>query len=255
MSTDISTDGGAVVQGHVNASGDFIGRDKIEININITSLQAEKFLQTTSTTDTNLHELISTLLSLTSNATTVTPDKLNQLLRSSVVWVAPGSTNVGTCGFFVNSSGYVVTVDLAVTKQAELSVRHLDKVYPAEIIVVDEKRHLALLKVDGTSYPYLTLHKGENPHINDEVFILGWNPEVGWQFSGGQIVKPNILANQPDRIYSKLVTRPGFSGSPVININGEVVGVHESRRSDGFRVSISSSLALQILLEQGILNG
>jgi serine protease Do len=98
---------------------------------------------------------------------------------------------------------------------------------------------LALVKfTSDRDYPIAVIGDSSQLQPNDSVFISGWpkpennNPRRQRQFTQGNIAK---IAMSPDAdggynlMYSNW-TRPGMSGSPVFNAEGELVGIHGQGR-------------------------
>src|SRR5207237_7856296 len=78
-------------------------------------------------------------------------------------------------GFFISADGYVVTNNHVVANAVKLEIVKDDgKVLDAKIIGADPKTDLALLKVEGSGFPFVTL-ADEAPKIGEWVIAMG-NP-------------------------------------------------------------------------------
>jgi serine protease Do len=132
-------------------------------------------------------------------------------------------------GFFISADGYVVTNNHVVDKASEVTVTMDDgKELDAKVIGSDPKTDLALLKVEGSDFPYVRL-AGQKARIGDWVVAIG-NP-----FGLGGTVTAGIVSAQhrdigagpyDDFIQIDASVNRGNSGGPTFNLAGEVVGVN-----------------------------
>jgi serine protease Do len=132
-------------------------------------------------------------------------------------------------GFFISADGYVVTNNHVIDKASEVQVTMDDgKTLDAKVIGTDPKTDLALLKVEGSDFPYVRL-AGQKARIGDWVVAIG-NP-----FGLGGTVTAGIVSAQhrdigagpyDDFIQIDASVNKGNSGGPTFNLSGEVVGVN-----------------------------
>jgi len=132
-------------------------------------------------------------------------------------------------GFFISADGYVVTNNHVVDKASEVEVTMDDgKTFDAKVIGTDPKTDLALLKVEGSDFPYVRL-ASQKARIGDWVVAIG-NP-----FGLGGTVTAGIVSAQhrdigagpyDDFIQIDASVNKGNSGGPTFNLSGEVVGVN-----------------------------
>jgi serine protease Do len=132
-------------------------------------------------------------------------------------------------GFFIGADGYVVTNNHVVANAVQLQVVTDDaRVLDAKVVGTDPKTDLALLKVDGQQFPFVTL-ADEPPKIGEWVIALG-NP-----FGLGGTVTAGIISAQgrdigagpyDDFLQIDAAVNRGNSGGPAFNMGGRVVGVN-----------------------------
>lgn len=128
-------------------------------------------------------------------------------------------------------SGFFFKPDLVVTNlhvlkraaQGEIElvnsgVRH--KI--SEVVAVDLKHDICVLKINGVLAPTLSLNGSRQDNVGDDVYVAG-NPE-GLK---GSLSKGIVSALRPDEdlIQIDASISPGSSGGPVINSGGEVIGI------------------------------
>jgi len=139
-------------------------------------------------------------------------------------------------GFFIMADGYILTARHAVEKAARVEVIHREKTYPAKVILKDESTDVAILKIEGAEFTSLPLVSSAMMKAGDSVFTLGF-PQVRVQgteakFTEGSISALSGLGGSPRFFQISVPVQPGNSGGPLVNENGEVVGLIVSRLDD-----------------------
>jgi S1-C subfamily serine protease len=136
--------------------------------------------------------------------------------------------SIGT-GFIVNRDGYIVTnYHVIQGSEDDIEVINFDrKSYQAEFIGADETRDLALLRIPGR-YKYLEMADEDDIQVGKQVIAIG-NP-LGLSFtvtegiiSGLDRTGPSGLA---EYVQTDVSLNPGNSGGPLIDTQGNVVGIN-----------------------------
>ncbi|MBN1764910.1 MAG: trypsin-like peptidase domain-containing protein [Sedimentisphaerales bacterium] len=154
-------------------------------------------------------------------------------------------------GFIINELGYIVTNAHVVERADEITVVMSDgRKFDARKVVVKDSVDLALLKIDADkSLPTVTLGEcSDDLYIGETVLAIG-NP-FGYQ----QTLTDGILSAihrdvelgegviMPEMLQISAPINPGNSGGPLLNINGEVIGINTAIRRAaqgiGFAISI-----------------
>lgn len=158
------------------------------------------------------------------------------IIENTIKSVVAIKTNLGQgSGFVIADGGYVVTNEHV-----------MDGATAAVIITYDGQQHrvskvggntlmdIALLKMDSTSYSPLKLGNSDNVQIGAKVIAIG-NP-LGLQFSVSEGIISGVHRageNQlNDYIQTDASLNPGNSGGPLINTNGEVIGINNFKISN-----------------------
>ena len=162
---------------------------------------------------------------------------------------APRGGGTGS-GFIISADGYVVTnhhvVDGADTVIVRLSDR---REFDAEVIGTDQRSDLALLRVEGTGLPFLSLGNSEDLKVGQWVLAIGspfgldYSVTAGIVSAKGRSLPTEMGENYVPFIQTDVAINPGNSGGPLFNLAGEVVGVNSQifTRSGG---SIGLSFAI-----------
>ncbi len=132
-------------------------------------------------------------------------------------------------GFFISADGYAVTNNHVVEKAESVQVTTDDgKIHSAKVIGADPRTDLALIKVEGGSFPYVKL-SDKAPRIGDWVLAVG-NP-----FGLGGTVTAGIVSARgrdigasayDDFIQIDAPVNKGNSGGPTFDTEGNVIGVN-----------------------------
>lgn len=138
-------------------------------------------------------------------------------------------------GFFIASDGYILTAYHAVGKSENIKVIYNKQQYQAKIIAQNQSLDIALLKIDANDCSYLSL-SSEPAQTGDWVFTMGY-PQVSLQgsepkFTEGSISSLSGSADNPNFFQISVPVQPGNSGGPLINKNGQVIGLIVARLND-----------------------
>ena len=160
-------------------------------------------------------------------------------------------------GFIISKDGFVVTNN-HVVEEAEIIKITLsnDEVYEAEIIGLDPRMDLALLKIDlDKDLPFVSFGKSENSKVGEWVVAIGNPFGLGGTVTAGIIsaLGRNIGSGPYDQfIQTDAPINKGNSGGPLFNMKGEVIGVNtmiysQTGGSVGIGFSIPSSLVKPVI--------
>lgn len=158
-------------------------------------------------------------------------------------------------GFIIDPSGIAVTNNHVVTGAALIKVRLAgeDEWRNAKILGVSECSDLAVIDIDGDDYPYLSWYE-EEIKTGMEMYVAGFplgDPE--YTLTKGVVSKANAdgetqWASVDSVIEYDATSNPGNSGGPVINPDGQVLGVHYSGNSSTRQAfGISRDTAIDVI--------
>ena len=136
-------------------------------------------------------------------------------------------------GVIFTKDGYIVTNNHVVESAEKIQVIYNKKVYDAELIGTDPSTDLAVLKIQETDLPSITLGSSTNLSVGEWVIAVG-NP-----FSLASTVTAGIVSAKGRRInivddkfpiesfiQTDAAINPGNSGGALVNKNGELVGIN-----------------------------
>jgi serine protease Do len=134
-------------------------------------------------------------------------------------------------GFLCDPRGYIITNRHVIAKADEIIVTlGTKKQYKARVITADPKTDVALIKIAGGPFPYVRLGTSRNLEVGDWVLAIG-NPFGLMQTVTAGIVSAKGrsdmgILDYEDFIQTDAAINPGNSGGPLVNIDGEVVGMN-----------------------------
>jgi serine protease Do len=149
-------------------------------------------------------------------------------------------------GFFISQDGYLVTNNHVVEKGTKVQVKTDDgRTLDAKVIGTDPKTDLALLKVEGDSFPYVPLASAM-PRVGDWVMAVGNPFGLGGTVTAGIVsARGRDIGAGPydDFIQIDAPINKGNSGGPTFNLAGQVVGVNTAIASpSGGNVGIAFAI-------------
>jgi serine protease Do len=156
-------------------------------------------------------------------------------------------------GFFISEDGYLVTNAHVVEDSEEITVimddgRELD----AELVGADPRTDLALLKVEGDDFTYVSMSE-EEPKVGQWVLAVGNPFGLGGSVSAGIIsAEGRDIGSGPydDYLQIDAPVNRGNSGGPAFNTQGEVVGVNTAIYSpSGGNVGIAFAIPADMVRE------
>jgi serine protease Do len=132
-------------------------------------------------------------------------------------------------GFLISSDGYAVTNNHVVADAENVEVITDDgKTIKAKVIGTDPRTDLALIKLDGDSYPYVKLSDNA-PRIGDWVIAVGNPFGLGGTVTAGIVsARGRDIGAGPydDFIQIDAPVNKGNSGGPTFDVDGNVIGVN-----------------------------
>jgi len=142
---------------------------------------------------------------------------------------APQAMSSGS-GFFISPDGYIVTNNHVVENATEITVTLKDeRELKATIVGRDEATDLALLKVDGRNFPFVSFENAAKPRVGDWVIAVGNPFGLGGTATAGIVsAYGRNIGDGPfvDYIQIDAPINRGNSGGPTFDIYGRVIGVN-----------------------------
>lgn len=137
-------------------------------------------------------------------------------------------------GFFISADGYIVTNNHVVADATSIRVTLSDgRELDAELVGRDQATDLAVIKVEGGQFPFVSFEENAEPRVGDWVLAVGNPFALGGTATAG-IVSARARdiqdARTPYTDYLQIdaAINRGNSGGPTFDIYGRVIGVNSA---------------------------
>ncbi len=137
-------------------------------------------------------------------------------------------------GFFISADGFIVTNNHVVADAIEINVRLSDgRELKARLIGRDPLTDLAVIKVEGSTFPFVSFEDKAEPRVGDWVIAVGNPFGLGGTATAGIVSAKarDIGGNEnpyTDFIQIDAAINKGNSGGPTFDIYGRVIGVNSA---------------------------
>ncbi|MDJ0515632.1 MAG: HhoA/HhoB/HtrA family serine endopeptidase [Trichodesmium sp. MO_231.B1] len=166
-------------------------------------------------------------------------------------------------GFITDSSGTILTNAHVVKGADTVTVKLKDgRSFEGEVRGLDEPSDLAVIKIDGENLPVAPLGNSEQVKVGDWAIAVGNPLGLDNTVTLGIVSSLNRASSEvgiPDKrldfIQTDAAINPGNSGGPLLNSQGEVIGINTAIRADGqgigFAIPIDEAKVIQEKLAKG----
>lgn len=176
--------------------------------------------------------------------------------------IPPGSKGMPTqgmgSGFIISADGYIVTNHHVVDDADKIMVKLNDKrEFPAKVIGSDPRSDIALLKIDASGLPTVTIGGTDNLKVGQWVFAIG--APFGLERTATKGIVSALGRSLPNDTYVPFIQtdvpiNPGNSGGPLFDLNGKVVGINSQifSRSGGYMglsFAIPADVAMDVVAQ------
>jgi len=157
-------------------------------------------------------------------------------------------------GFIISKDGYVMTNYHVVKDADEIIVRLSDRrELKGEVIGVDQRSDVALLKIEATGLPVVKIGKSSELEVGEWVLAIGSPFGFDHSATAGIVsAKGRSLPreNYVPFIQTDVAINPGNSGGPLFNQEGEVVGVNSQiySRTGGY-MGLSFAIPVEVAMD------
>lgn len=165
-------------------------------------------------------------------------------------------------GAIISEDGYIVTNNHVIENATKVEItlednRRLD----AKVIGTDPTTDLALLKVEANNLPFIPFGDSDRTKVGEWVLAVGNPYELNSTVTAGIISAKSrnigILRSENNLqiesfIQTDAAVNPGNSGGPLVNLNGEIIGINTAIASrtggfSGYSFAVPSSIAKKVM--------
>jgi serine protease Do len=172
-------------------------------------------------------------------------------------------------GVLISADGLVLTSEHVVRDSGDIEVTLASrKKYKAKVVGTDPRRDLAVIRIDAKNLPAAAL--GDAAALRRGQFVLALGSPFGFGRDGQASISFGIVSGtgraipgigrELDRYYGNLIqtdaaVNPGNSGGPLVNLEGEVVGINavissQTGVSDGVGFAVPITAETRRIIER-----
>jgi len=159
-------------------------------------------------------------------------------------------------GFIISPDGYILTNDHVAGNATKIIVTTTSGAqYDAELIATDRTTDVALLKIKGNNLPYVAFGNSDDLAVGEWAIAMG-NPFGLFEINDKPTVTVGVVSNtqvnlglEEGRNYRGMIQTDaaissGNSGGPLLNANGDVIGINAVIRSTAQSYQGAGSIGL-----------
>lgn len=160
-------------------------------------------------------------------------------------------------GFIISQDGYVLTNSHVVKNAEKVMVRLSNKrEYRAEVIGIDARSDIALLKIDAERLPHVRIGRSQDIEVGEWVLAIG--SPFGFDYSVTAGIISALHRSLPTArnenyvpfIQTDVAINPGNSGGPLFNLDGEVIGINSQIYTrTGSYIGVSFAIPIDVAME------
>ncbi len=168
----------------------------------------------------------------------------------------------GGSGVLITADGYIVTNNHVIDGAKSLKVKLYDgRTFAAEIVGSDPTTDVALLKIEGSDYPFLKFGSSDALRLGEWVLAIGSPFDLQSTITAGIVsAKARNLGAIPSQysiesfIQTDAAVNPGNSGGALVNTAGELVGINTLIQSQtgsyiGYSFAVPSSIVQKVVVD------
>jgi serine protease Do len=167
----------------------------------------------------------------------------------------PRQMGVGS-GVVITSDGYILTNNHVVENADEVKITLTDgRQFTAKVVGKDPKTDIAVLKIDGSDLPHITIADSDLIEVGDLVLAIGNPFNIGQTVTMGMVSgtgRAAIGLDYEDFIQTDAAINPGNSGGALVDAEGRLIGINtaiysRSGGNQGIGFAIPANLARSVM--------
>jgi serine protease Do len=162
-------------------------------------------------------------------------------------------------GVVVNPDGYILTNNHVISGASDVEVfTQSKKEFRAKVIGTDPRTDVAVLKIDATQLPSLTVGDSSHLKVGDIVFAVGDPFGVGETATMGIVSATGrgfggAIERYEDFIQTDAAINPGNSGGALLDIHGDLIGINTAIITGGGSGNAGVGVAIPINMARNVM--
>ena len=163
-------------------------------------------------------------------------------------------------GVIVNPSGYILTNNHVVAGGSDIEVfTQARERYKARVIGTDPRTDIAVLKIDASGLPTVTIGDSSRMKVGDLVFAIGDPFGIGETATMGIVSATGralggTIEHYENFIQTDAAINPGNSGGALIEAHGDIIGINTAIISGGGGGNEGIGFAIPINMARNIMD-
>jgi S1-C subfamily serine protease len=160
----------------------------------------------------------------------------------------------GGSGFLINNKGYIITNAHVLKGNGAIVINQIGQELQANIVYADKVLDLALLKIEDKDFiepksiPFSIRKKMSD--LGEEIFTLGYpRNDNDIVYGKGYLSAQTGYDGDSSSFQVQISANPGYSGAPIFNDNGELIGIISTRQklAEGVAFAIKSNKIIDLI--------
>lgn len=179
--------------------------------------------------------------------------KIKDSLKANKVIRETPKPDFRATGFLIDGKGYIITNAHVVNRMKNIYVENnKGEYFTAVSVYTDANTDLAVLKINDTAFRTMTnlpySIKRSNADLGEQIFTLGY-PRNEIVYGEGYLSAKSGNEGDSTAYQVSVSVNPGNSGGPLLNKNGEIIGIITSKNStaDGVVFAAKSKNIFKLL--------
>ena len=160
------------------------------------------------------------------------------------------STDVGTgSGAFIRDNGYIVTNYHVISGATKGGVKTSDgAIHAMRIVGSNQNQDIAVIQIQE-NYPILAFGNSDNVAVGNKVIAIGSPSGLEFTVTEGIVSAIHRQVDGSTYIQTDVPINPGNSGGPLIDLNGNIIGINTKKvaNAEGLGLSIESNIVKPIV--------
>lgn len=154
------------------------------------------------------------------------------------VFVVVSGNSYGS-GFAIGKNCIVTNAHVIDDRDSIMIMSYDEEKYEAFVLGMSEDKDIAVLAVNGASFPYLPVADMSGAKIGDDIYAIGAPKGMTYTLTKGSISAKDRMVSGKPYIQIDAAINAGNSGGPLLNDSGEVLGMNTMKMSDSEGIGLA----------------
>lgn len=154
------------------------------------------------------------------------------------VFVIYSGNSLGS-GFSIGKDCIITNAHVIDNPESVVVKTYSGEEYDAFVVGIDQEQDLAVLGVNGVEFPYLTIADSSSIKTGDDIYAIGAPKSMAYTLTKGVISAQNREIRGNKYIQIDAAINEGNSGGPLLNDEGQVLGINTLKMSDSEGIGLA----------------